>query len=1487
MAPLHRIRPRRQTLSWLLFAALPLWAEPVAQAQADDWQVSRSDFDPRIVGALKAELRRRPEDAALLKRLVGLYRRHRSLDALVNELREQAQTDRSSGWDAFLVAQAERERGRLDEASRWLETARTRVRAGRPGPDGIKLSLAQSELALKKAPPDLKGAASHITLALADLKAGDAQRRPLLRRLADLQGQAGDHAAAEATLRELLQGASPGESPALRRELAETLAHAGKPKEALAEWRALAQTGDAQRRAEADLHIGELCEATQDDLGALSAYQRALASLSSQHPLRRELLEHLIALQRKRGELPALIAQLEKDRPATTRSFADWELFARLYDERGDSQGAIAAYRQALRKEPHSVDIRRRLIALLERNGAAADVLREYEALIAQIPGDARPYLELAERLERAGQRQAALSWLRRAAARFGGDASLHSALCDLYQRWGENDLALAEAELLVRLDPRDESHILTLGELYWVRGKKEKADEIWRRLLNLFPGRATGQARLADVYSEHGLMTEALDLYQKAVRAEPNNLQIKRGLAQALERLSRPKDAVAIWEQIYFAASEPSDRPLRLESRQHLGKLLQKESRLLPTLYSWQRRLAAQLSQVLPDRMQPAELVALAVLVADVSLNIGQIGDAEAALVQLQKRIPQGPLLAEVLLALAAIYQQQRKLDEAIAVLKQAALLLPERRRELQAQLAELSLRSYRDEDAVQYARQAGVDAEGELRLGEILERRDDISGAMASYKRAVELDSRLFRAHMALARLHLQRGELNDAAASFRDVVRRATHDDLVLEAGRRAIDIHEYLGTLADLYRDLSPLAYAPVSSSALRSTYRKLLLMLYERYALPLHVLARTGDPAAQAELRRLGQGSIKPLTETLVDGDSREQRLAVTLLSAMQPHEAALSLLNMAVLGEPDKETKDAEAARLRRASVAGGATGASGERTGGDAARSSAPRSIDVDLRVDAVLLVARMANDAGEAAVAKKPDGTPAAVSPPALRDPRSVQLLSRLAASKEKQVRLAALYTLARGASRLPPSAARPGQGAGDSAPYVAAFEAALQDASGAPALRAIAWLGLGELAATGRGFSPRARVLLSSLLSRYRTQPEGFDVAEEPVLAAAVHALGRARDVSQLSALIDILSVGNDAAQRQAAWALGMLGDARAQAALLRAVFNKHESVRQVAALALGQIPAPAATANGDKGAPTRDVDPASFADALALPALDIDVTIAADVDGASLASKTAPGASASLVERLLHLAVQLPKPVGKPHWHSDPAAVVSALEEALLSHHDVAGRTLGDLLSPSEVTGGSATVVDGKRPPDTVYLGPLSVPSEDRPFQTALAAGILPTLRRMALSQIPQSVAGQKPAVAGELDLGLREQAVQAIGRMAGLPALDLHRAAENALLAVAKSEVAALSLSALEQAALALRTDDRDGLRNDVRATADDVLGHLLASRDRSTRMLAIGSAARLLMQDSALVSASILRRATDDSDGYVRDRAQALLRGSR
>src|SRR5207253_957688 len=75
-----------------------------------------------------------------------------------------------------------------------------------------------------------------------------------------------------------------------------------------------------------------------------------------------------------------------------------------------------------------------------------------------------------------------------------------------------------------------------------------------------------------------------------------------------------------------------------------------------------------------------------------------------------------------------------------------------------------------------------------------------------------ALEIDDRQWKVYFTLARLHLRRGEGERAAPLYRTVMRRAPDEELVIDAARRAIDLEEYLGTLGDLERELSPLAYA---------------------------------------------------------------------------------------------------------------------------------------------------------------------------------------------------------------------------------------------------------------------------------------------------------------------------------------------------------------------------------------------------------------------------------------------------------------------------------------------------------------------------------------------------------------------------------------------------------------------------------------------------------------------------------------------------
>jgi tetratricopeptide (TPR) repeat protein len=154
------------------------------------------------------------------------------------------------------------------------------------------------------------------------------------------------------------------------------------------------------------------------------------------HWLRRELTERIISIYRKREDLKSLIEHYE--RTWTRRGHFEHEILGRLYDETGDETKALKAYRAALRKAPHAVDTRVRLIALLERTGQNREVIDEYRKLARIAPGEPRYQLELAKRLYRAGKHKEAFQILDQCGRRFPGDASVHSALADLYARWGE-----------------------------------------------------------------------------------------------------------------------------------------------------------------------------------------------------------------------------------------------------------------------------------------------------------------------------------------------------------------------------------------------------------------------------------------------------------------------------------------------------------------------------------------------------------------------------------------------------------------------------------------------------------------------------------------------------------------------------------------------------------------------------------------------------------------------------------------------------------------------------------------------------------------------------------------------------------------------------------------------------------------------------------------------------------------------------------------
>jgi tetratricopeptide (TPR) repeat protein len=1418
-----------------LALALCVGALPSSPARADDWQVTRSAFDPRVLAPLKARLSSHPDDLGTLRRLISLYKAHRSVDQLQRELDERAS---SSGRPEDLLAAGHlrRERGQLDEARARYEQALAAVsspppagKPGKPSLDRPALLLLLVDLDLRRAPPNTEAARPRLDEALAALPAGDARRQQALRKAADLAQLAQDFAAAERLYAELLRarpggrGPSGGDEESLRQARADALVRAGRPKEALGELTTLAARKAGPDRAQALLRVGEVQEADKDDLGALATYKAALALLPQGHHLRHDLYDRVVGVHRRREDLPALLRAWEAEWPAPRRGFFEWDLLARLHDETGDTEKAIAAYRAALARSPHHIDARRRLIAVLERSGQSPDtVIAEYERLTQDAPGEARTYLELAERLDKAGQRQRALQILARAAARFPSDPSLHAALGDLYGRWGEVDLALREAELLVRIAPQDEGHIVNLGEIHWARGQKDKAEAVWRRLLTIGGGggRTQGMARLADVYAEHGLMPQAIELYQKALKAEPQgpqNLQLRRGLALCQERLNRPREAMPLWEGIYFTKDAP--RPLLNEARQHLATLVQKDTRARVQFQAWQVRLRNLIDR--PQSLAPAalrdEAVPLALLLAETHLRLSRPADAERSLQGVAQALKGqkglAPVYAEVLLQLVPIYRQQHRLPEAIAALKEAVALQPDRARELYAQLAELSLQTYRDDEAMRYAEQAVADAQGEMRLGAMLERKDDIERAMAAYRRALAKDERLFAAHMALARLHLQRGQpddLKEAAARYREVARRAPQEELVLEAGRKAVDLHEYLGTLGDLVRDLLPLSHAYPQ----KPVYRKLLVSLYDRYATPLTLQARRGDAAARAELLRLGQSGLKPLTEALIDGDTGEQRIAVSLLGDLGNPSAAPALIKFAdggaapLTGAPrpvqaaamSSLLKPPSGSRLERGALI--ARGDANAILGALSAETIGLRSRpEIDLRVAALLQAGRLAN-------------------------PQNAPALLRLAAHEEKKIRLAALY----GLLRLP----RLGRA------EVAALERALSDVSSD--VQALACLGLGVIYAPGQGqagaepMPARVRGAMFGLIDRSARTEEGIGL----LAAACVHGLGQAGQAQAVPLFLNLMREGSEELEAQAAWALGQVrsadrdGDRRAIEPLLRAALLKGGPVREAAAVALWDL----------GGAPRPVTWPEPDGDGLpaqGLPGLEVRRLLAAlsprQPSWPTGLQGAAPGS-----------------PVSAPIWAEEGGAILSILQEALAGHRDLALRALSDLLGAPDEAG-------------PVHLGPL-----DAGAPAPVAAALLPLRRRLGPDLLPalrKLVAGE----GGGGDSAVRGQAVLVLSRLAklapSLPAADepTLAALEGAVRGDASLEVRRLAAEALVQVG---------GPR------AAPALEALLQSQDRRLRLLGLQVLGGAGPGVRGAISEGVLRRAGQDADGYVREASGKL-----
>lgn len=833
--------------------------------------------DDVLIQRYLSVLERAPEESFAFRRLVELYRqRDGSVDGLTALLRERIATDEAAYAPRMLLGHVLKGQGRLDDArAEYLRAAELRPREAAP-----LVALARIERAASRLPE----ARARYAEALERLRERLA-REELLREVAAVAMDQRDYDGARGYFEELARGS--GASVFQRSEYARALAAAREWDRSVEEYERVLRALRGDNRVLPPVLL-ELSRA-QLETGAVDAsietLDRALRAAGAQAGIRAEIYEQMRTAYRRTDRLPELAERLRREAGGGYEASA---LLGQIEDELGNDEAALTAYRRAIAARPRDIDARRSVIQILMRSGRLDAVVDEYRALIRAAPREPRFVIELAQHLMQTDHRDEALRMVREAGRRSPRDASLHDQLAQLYARWGEEELANQEIELLARIDPHDPVHLVALGSQQLAAGDRDAALATWRRVLDVERDRASAHATLGGILADHDLLTEAIEEYRRAVQLDGDEIAYVRGLAVALERNHLESPAEEQWRRVLELAGD--DRLARREARERIVAIWGRTRQITTRIRELETRFAAD-----PPDAEAGRFL------AEAYRRRGPQFQAQAERV-LARIVAAEPGDVESLQALERLLRHRGDLAGAIEVLARLRDADPHRASRYLSEMAEHALALYRDDEAVRYAAEAVEhdpdDASAHRRLADLYRARQDGDPAIASYRRALELNDRLYPVYFELAELHLARGETEQADQLYRQVLRVTPDDDLVARAARASIQLNLGAGRLADLERDLLPMSLGHPE----RPIFRRMVVELYDAYAAPLARRARRGGRGAaeaREELRRLGGRGIKPLLEALADPDPAQRRVALEILGDLGNASAAAPLLAVA------------------------------------------------------------------------------------------------------------------------------------------------------------------------------------------------------------------------------------------------------------------------------------------------------------------------------------------------------------------------------------------------------------------------------------------------------------------------------------------------------------------------------------------------------------------------------------------------------------
>ena len=159
----------------------------------------------------------------------------------------------------------------------------------------------------------------------------------------------------------------------------------------------------------------------------------------------------------------------------------------------------------------------------------------------------------------------------------------------------GAYDRAIAEYQKLVEADPRDVRTLLKIGDLYTRKGSNREATDTY--------------FKVAEHYAQQGFFLKAVAVYKQILKLQPTRLDITVRLAEMYENLQLVSDALQTYEQVAAAYARDGNVDRALAT---LGKMTELDPENVPIRIKYAEALskASRTSQAADEFEQGARLL-------------------------------------------------------------------------------------------------------------------------------------------------------------------------------------------------------------------------------------------------------------------------------------------------------------------------------------------------------------------------------------------------------------------------------------------------------------------------------------------------------------------------------------------------------------------------------------------------------------------------------------------------------------------------------------------------------------------------------------------------------------------------------------------------------------------------------------------------------------------------------------------------------------